>query len=215
MVLLYGEGDTSQAASLVESSRQLLSEQNQRVLQSRMAAVRRDYPQAVAGAMAADLRSITMNYGGRDVTVALLYRAAGDLVHARAWADTAIRRNQQLLEFRRRRGPADPFGAQSIVELQIAVAYALKGDSVRAVPMAEQAAARYSPERDAVEGMQVRRWLAVTYMLVGRNGDAVAILRDMLQRPCMVGLGELRLDPTWDSLRSDPRFQQLVATGSR
>jgi hypothetical protein len=180
-----------------------------------MAAVRRDYAQATTAAIASDLRSITVNYGGREIFVALLYRAAGDLVHARAWADTAIRRDQQLLEVRRKRGPDDPFGAQAIVELQSAIAYALKGDSARAVPMAEQAAARYSPERDAVEGMQVRRWLAITYMLVGRTGDAVGILREMLQRPCMLGLGDLRFDPTWDALRSDPGFQQLIAPGAR
>jgi hypothetical protein len=152
-----------------------------------------------------------VNFGGRDIGLALLYRAAGDSVRMRAWADSAIRQDQQLLEVRRRRGPDDPFGAQSIVELQSAIAYALKGDSARAVPMAERAAARYSPERDAVEGLQARRWLAITYTLVGRTGDAVGILRDMLQRPCMLGLGDLRFDPTWDPLRNDPGFQQLVA----
>jgi hypothetical protein len=30
-----------------------------------------------------------------------------------------------------------------------------------------------------------------------------------------MGLGDLRFDPTWDSLRSEPAFQQLVATGAR
>jgi len=215
MVLLYGQGDTSQAASFIQSSVPLLDERNEKSLQARMLAVRRDYAGAVAAAMTLDPRVITVNFGGRNTSVALLYRAAGDMVRARAWADSAIRLDQQLLDVRRKRGPDDPFGAQSIVELLSAIAYAIKGDSARAVPMAEQAAARYSPERDAVEGLQARRWLAITYMLVGRNADAVGILRDMLQRPCMLGLGDLRFDPTWDALRSDPAFQQLVATGSR
>ncbi|HEV8122806.1 MAG TPA: protein kinase [Gemmatimonadales bacterium] len=211
MVLLYGQGDTTQAASFFQSSVPLLNDQNRSTLQSRMAAFRRDYPAATAAAMEADPRVLTVNFGGRDIGLALLYRAAGDSVRMRAWADSAIRLDQDLLEVRRRRGPDDPFGAQSIVELQSAIAYALKGDSARAVPMAERAAARYSPERDAVEGLQARRWLAITYTLVGRTGDAVGILRDMLQRPCMLGLGDLRFDPTWDPLRNDPGFQQLVA----
>jgi TolB-like protein/tRNA A-37 threonylcarbamoyl transferase component Bud32/Tfp pilus assembly protein PilF len=214
-VLLTGLGDSSQAAAFAQSSIQLQDETSRRTIQGRLAAARRDYATALAHFVAADSRSVTVNFGGRDIIVALLHRAAGDAGGARAWADTAIRRNRPLLEIRRRRGPADPFGAQSIVELMTAVAYAIKDDSARAVPMAEQAADRYSPTRDAVEGLQIRRWLAVTYMLVGRKSDAIAILREMLQRPCMLGPGELRLDPTWDSLRSDPAFQQLAATGSR
>jgi hypothetical protein len=213
--LLSGMGDTSQAASFARASFPLLIEQNRKSLEARLAAARRDYPAAVAAAMATSPRAITINYGGRDITLALLYHAAGDPSRSRAWADSAIRRGEQMLEVRRKRGPADPFGAQAIVEIQSAIAYALKGDSARAVPLAEQAAARYSPERDAVEGLMVRRWLAVTYMLVGRSGDAIGILREMLQRPCMMGLGDLRFDPTWDPLRSDPAFQQLVAPGAR
>ena len=69
-------------------------------------------PQMVASAAALALDTL----GGRDIIVALLYRAAGDPVRARAWADTAIRRNQRVLELQRKRGPDDPFGVQSIIE---------------------------------------------------------------------------------------------------
>ncbi|MBA2627249.1 MAG: tetratricopeptide repeat protein, partial [Gemmatimonadales bacterium] len=213
--LFNDQGDTSQAASFLKTSLPLLTEQNRKLLESRMAAARRDYATAATAAMRWDPYAMTMNNGGRDIALALTYHAAGDPVRARAWADTAIRRNRLMLEDRRKRGPGDPFGGQAIVELQSAIAYALKGDSARAVPMAEAAAARYSPERDAVEGLQIRRWLAVTYMLVGRTGDAVAVLRDMLHRPGGVGAGELRYDPTWDALRSDPGFQQLIGSKIR
>jgi hypothetical protein len=30
--------------------------------------------------------------------------------------------------------------------------------------------------------------------------------------PCGPTYGELRLDPYWDSLRGDPRFEQIVAS---
>jgi serine/threonine-protein kinase len=215
MVLLFGQGDSSAAASFLQSSIPLLDERNAKSLQARMAAARHDYQVAVAALLALDPRTMTVNYGGRNTNVALLYRAAGDTIRARAWADSAIRVDQQLLEIRRKRGPDDPFGAQAIVELQNAIAYALKGDSARAVTTAERAAARYSPERDAVEGLQARRWLAVTYMLVGRTEDAIKILRDMLERPCMLGPGDLRFDPTWETLRSDPAFQQLTRSETR
>jgi eukaryotic-like serine/threonine-protein kinase len=203
--VLLDKGDTSQAAAFAASSYPLLAGQPRQVLRWRLAVLRRDYAEATAAVMTFD------SLGGRDVIVALLYRMAGDSVRARAWADTAIRRYQRVLEVQRERGPDDPFGVQAIVQAFIAVAYALKGDSRRAVPMAEQAAAGYPQERDAIQGFEIRTWLARTYMLVGRSGEAVGVLRDILQRPGSLSVAELRFDPTWDSLRSDPKFQQLIA----
>jgi len=40
---------------------------------------------------------------------------------------------------------------------------------------------------------------------------AFALLDQSLQTPSGITLHQLRLDPLWDPLRPDPRFQQMLA----
>jgi hypothetical protein len=35
-------------------------------------------------------------------------------------------------------------------------------------------------------------------------------MEELLSRPSVFGLGDLKLDPLYDSLRGDPRFQALI-----
>ena len=52
--------------------------------------------------------------------------------------------------------------------------------------------------------------LAQVYTMVGRPGEAIAVLDDRLSRSGGFTVRLLRLDPAWDPLRSDPRFQALL-----
>jgi tetratricopeptide (TPR) repeat protein len=52
--------------------------------------------------------------------------------------------------------------------------------------------------------------LAQVYTMVGQPGEAIAVLDDKLSRTGGFTVHDLRLDPTWDPLRSDPRFQALL-----
>jgi hypothetical protein len=75
---------------------------------------------------------------------------------------------------------------------------------------AEEAVRLRGFEHDAADG-DIAEWLlARTYMLVGRTDDATAQLEYMASHPGVLGLGELKLDPLYDGIRSEPRFQALI-----
>jgi hypothetical protein len=84
------------------------------------------------------------------------------------------------------------------------------GDADEAVRHAEEAARLFNYGVDATDS-NVVDWLRVrTYVLAGRPDDAVEHMELMLSRPSFLGLGDLKLDPLYDSLRDDPRFQALI-----
>jgi serine/threonine-protein kinase len=56
--------------------------------------------------------------------------------------------------------------------------------------------------------------MASVYALLGDADDAIPILKRLLQIPYggAITPALLRLDPVWDQIRNDPRFQELAAT---
>jgi len=58
-------------------------------------------------------------------------------------------------------------------------------------------------------------YLAQLYVSVGENDQAIALLQQLMSIPAGLSMSAalLRLDPLWDPLRNDPRFQKLVAGG--
>jgi tetratricopeptide (TPR) repeat protein len=80
-------------------------------------------------------------------------------------------------------------------------------DAVRA---GERSAKLLPLSQDAVSGPFILAYLARVYMAAGAAEQAIAILERLLTVPSWVSPTELRVDPTWDRLRSHPRFQRLL-----
>ena len=66
--------------------------------------------------------------------------------------------------------------------------------------------------RDAFAGPEYLVYLAQTYLSVGENAQAIEVLEQVMSIPAGLSLSSamLKLDPTWDPLRTDARFKRLL-----
>ena len=96
------------------------------------------------------------------------------------------------------------------------------GDKAAAFTLVERAIATGPIEKDAANGLQPIDILARIAARLGEPDRAIAALQKILSIPCNGGLATgmpltpalLRLDPMFDSLQSDPRFQKLAGTSN-
>jgi predicted Zn-dependent protease len=72
-------------------------------------------------------------------------------------------------------------------------------------------AVELQPEsQDAFDGPQVSVHLAEIYTWVGEHDEAFRLLDHLLHTPNGMTVPLLKLDPVWDPLRKDLRFQVLI-----
>jgi tetratricopeptide (TPR) repeat protein len=64
---------------------------------------------------------------------------------------------------------------------------------------------------DAYDGPLLATNLAVIYAQVGEHDLAVQQLAELVVLPNGPTPGTLRVEPEWDPLRGDPRFEKLIA----
>jgi TolB-like protein/Flp pilus assembly protein TadD len=98
---------------------------------------------------------------------------------------------------------------QPWVRMRLAQAAGLAGRSAEAIAEAEAALADMTAQ-DAFGAAQVRQHLGETYLAAGRNEQALAVLRQMMNEPCILSPNEIRIDPLWSRLKADPRLEEIL-----
>jgi len=68
------------------------------------------------------------------------------------------------------------------------------------------------PSKDAIDGVVLAVNLAQIYVWTGEKDLAIAQLAAVERFPTYLSYGLLKLQPIWDPLRGDPRFEQIVAS---
>jgi len=110
--------------------------------------------------------------------------------------------------------------ASQFEELQVAVAQSWAalclGRAGEAIQAAGHAVELLPIERDTYYGPYYVTSLAQIEAQTGRIDQAIAHIRQLLSIPAggAMSVERLKLDPVWDPLRSDPRFQKLLAGGT-
>jgi TolB-like protein/Flp pilus assembly protein TadD len=92
----------------------------------------------------------------------------------------------------------------------LGLAYAGLGRRVEAVREAKLGYELMPVSKDAYRALYRLGDLALVYTMVGQTSEAIAQLDDLLARSGWFTAHMPRLDPRWDPLRSDPRFQALL-----
>jgi TolB-like protein/DNA-binding SARP family transcriptional activator/Flp pilus assembly protein TadD len=140
-------------------------------------------------------------YSPRAMLAAWAYLLRGDSAAAHTALDSAV----TFLDSVERAWPDDD-------RVHAARGQALAALGRRAEAMRE---ARWLERSDAYRDQFEGPWTMGRHNLVlvrlGETDAALAELEQLLARPSMLSVYELRLNPLWDPIRNDPRFQALLA----
>jgi hypothetical protein len=95
----------------------------------------------------------------------------------------------------------------TLLPCALALSYAGLEEKEKALAEGRQAVTDYS--NDAINKPLAESVLAQVEAQVGDVDAAIAALPHLLEVPAGLTPGILRLDPSWDPLRKDPRFEKL------
>ena len=130
-----------------------------------------------------------------------LYSYLGDKVKAQA----AFERARVLAERLVRESPDD-----SARHAQLGQILAGLGQKDAAINEGKRAVELRPESQDAFDGPEVTAALAQIYAWTGERDQAFSLLDHLLLTPSGITVPVLKLDPVWDPLRKDPRFQGLI-----
>jgi tetratricopeptide (TPR) repeat protein len=143
----------------------------------------------------------------RHLYLAWAYQASGDNMKAQPLYAEVRTQMQATLQQR----PDDP-------DLHLALGFAAAGLGLKdeAIREGRKATTLMPVSRDAYSGPGYLSFLAQLFVRLGENSQAIDTLRQLLAVPSSgvaISPALLKLDPAWDPLRNDPRFQKLIADG--
>jgi hypothetical protein len=135
------------------------------------------------------------------IALAATYALRGDKMRTQAYADSARVGFEEGLKA----APNDPQGHGLL-----GVTLGYLGRKADAIREAERGVAILPVSKDAYGGPYGQLQLVRTYILVGEQEKALDQLEPLLKIPFYLSPGWLKIDPTFDPLRKNPRFEKIV-----
>jgi TolB-like protein/Flp pilus assembly protein TadD len=130
-----------------------------------------------------------------------LYLYQGDKIRAQAAFEQARTVAEKLV----REAPGD-----AVRHGQLGAVLAGLGLKEDAISEGKKAVELVPESEDAFDGPKATADLAEIYAWVGERDEALRLIDHLLQVPSFMSVQVLKLDPVWDPLRKDPRFQALI-----
>jgi tetratricopeptide (TPR) repeat protein len=130
-----------------------------------------------------------------------LYIFVNDKEHALA----AFQRARSILEKVIQQGSDD-----ASHHMMLGMVFAGLGEKDAAIAEGKRAMQLLPESQDALDGPKMTLTLAQIYAWTGENDAALELLERSLITPAGVTVSSLKLNPIWDPLRSDARFQALI-----
>jgi TolB-like protein/Flp pilus assembly protein TadD len=134
-----------------------------------------------------------------------IYMLQGDEAKARTALEHARVISEQLL----REAPDDPNR-----HAQHGVVLAALGQKEEAINEGKRAVELLPESQDAFDGPQIAAALAQIYAWTGESDEAFRLLDHLFAIPNGLTVPMFKLDPAWDPLRKDPRYQALIDKSS-
>jgi serine/threonine protein kinase/tetratricopeptide (TPR) repeat protein len=142
-------------------------------------------------------------YFSRAYAEGLLARSKGDVAAARAAFTAARAQQEEAVRARPDDGPT--FCLLGLIDAGLGRKEEALREGRRALELTPVA-------KDTNAGPQVLYFFAVICAWTGERDLAIEQLETLAKMPLGVSYGDLRLDPHWDPLRGDPRFDKIVAS---
>ena len=205
MARVRSEGDTASARELLEEARDLgiladAINEHSFVDTYRLAREPDAMLRELEGEV--EFRDIQFSYQPASSAAGVAWGMKGDTDRALISYDSARVTIEARLE-------AAPDDARYYSALGIALAGL--GRDEEAIQHAREGLRMMPPEKEAWRGTYRLRDLALVYAMTGRADEAIDLLERLLSIPADFSVWDLRLDPYWDPLRGNPRFEALVA----
>ena len=126
-------------------------------------------------------------------------------LHDEPGARAAFLKTKSIAEDNLKRSPNS-----ADAHLQLAKALAQLGEKEAALAEAQHASELLPESKDAFGGAEIAAGVAEVYAVLGDNDRVIDVLDGLLTRPTGVTAQGLKINPIWDPVRGDPRFQALI-----
>lgn len=144
-------------------------------------------------------------FAPREWKESIVARGLGDQTRA----DAALKKARERAAAGALVNPSDPRALMTLAQIDAAI-----GHEKEASEEGERAVALMPIAKDAIIGNQLITRLTKVYAQLGAAERALTLLEQNQTRPYWPDYGSLTLDPVWDSLRGNPRFERLRASVS-